>query len=97
MRDQRLDSPEAFSQRTQLHPFQKSLGAIEAAQIERDHASKSGHLLLSQAVAGMIGQARIINLPHFLLTRKILRDRHTIGMVRLHSNRKRFDSAEDEP
>ena len=97
MRDQGFHSPETLPKRAELHGLQKFPGALAAAEIERDHAAEAGHLFLREIVAGMVRQARIVNLLDFLSACEVLRDGHAIRIVRFHSHRKRLDTAQDEP
>src|SRR5215471_21757333 len=97
MRNQSLDTAKAFAEGTQLHTSEEVPGAVEAAEVERDHAAEAAHLLFRQFVPGMIRKAGIVDLLNVFPACQILRDSHAVRVVRFHPDGQRFDSAQNEP
>src|SRR6185295_11056427 len=94
VRDEGFYSAETFAKRAEFYALEKPFGVIEAAEVERDHATEPRHLLLREIVARMSRQTGVINLLHFFLSGQVVRDLYPIFVVGIHPNRQCFDSAQ---
>ena len=54
---------------------EERLRGLEGAEVERDHRAEAAHLALRELVLRVVGETRVVDLPHLRVAREELRDR----------------------
>src|SRR6478672_1298213 len=98
MFDQRFDAAEGYGECDEPDGVDERASRFDtAAQLERDHRSRSRHLTFCELILRMRRQAGIAEPGHFLAPFQPLRERDGVGLSALDAHSVRADSAQDEP
>ena len=86
MTDERLDAAQALGQGEDLAGGDHALGALEVAlEFEGDHPAEAGHLRPGGLVAGVAGQAGVVDLRNLGMAEQMLRHDHGVLAVPPHA------------
>ena len=96
--DERLDAAERLRQGEEPEPLEEAARVVEAApKVAGDHAAEAAHLPLRERVLGVGRQPRVAHPGDLRVRLEEPRDRHGVGLVLPHPERKRLHPAHGEP
>src|SRR5437867_6234707 len=97
MLDQRLDATEALGWHDYLEPFEPLDDPGRIAYLEAQHPAEATHLFLGNRVAGIVGEAGVMDLRDGFVHFQEFRQRFGVVAMFLHADREGLDPPQREP